>query len=40
MQDPAQRLLNYGIDWRALFIWTLVFTAFSLVSLAIVVLFR
>jgi hypothetical protein len=38
MQDRAQRLLNYGLDWRALFIWTLVLTAFSLVSLASVAL--
>jgi hypothetical protein len=38
MQDPAQRLLNYGVDWRALFILTLVFAAFSLLSLASVAL--
>ena len=41
MQDnQAQRLLNYGLDWRALLIWTLIVAAFSALSLASVVLFR
>ncbi len=41
MQDHrAQRLINYGLDWRALFIWTAIVAAFSLFSLASVVLFR
>ena len=40
MHNSAERPLNYGLDWRALFKWTLVFVAFSLVSLASVVLFR
>jgi hypothetical protein len=29
-----------GVDWQALFSWTLVLAAFSLLSLASVVLFR
>ena len=41
MQDyQAQRLLHYGLDWRALAIWTGLVAAFSLFSLASVVLFR
>ncbi|MFZ2067294.1 MAG: hypothetical protein WAV27_15040 [Xanthobacteraceae bacterium] len=41
MQDyQAQRLLNYGLDWRALLVWTLIVAGFSLLSLASVVLFR
>ena len=41
MRDyQAQRLLNYGLDWRALFIWTVIIGAFSVLSLASVVLFR
>lgn len=41
MQDyQAQRLLNYGLDWRALAIWTFIVAAFSLLTLASVVLFR
>lgn len=41
MQDyQAQRLLNYGLDWRALFAWTLTIAAFTLLSLASVALFR
>lgn len=41
MRDyQAERLLNYGLDWRALLIWTGIVAAFSLVSLASVVLFR
>lgn len=38
MQDyQAQRLLSYGLDWRALLVWTLIIAAFSLLSLASVV---
>jgi hypothetical protein len=33
-----ERLLTYGIDWRALFSWALIIIAFSLLSLASVVL--
>ena len=41
MQDyQAQRLLNYGLDWRALLIWTVIVAAFSVFSLASIVLFR
>ena len=41
MRDyQAQRLLNYGLDWRALAAWTLAIGAFSLLSLASVVVFR
>jgi hypothetical protein len=41
MRDyQAQRLLNYGLDWRALFIWTVIIGTFSVLSLASVVLFR
>jgi hypothetical protein len=41
MRDyQAQRLLNYGLDWRALFIWTLIVGGFSALSLGSVVLFR
>ena len=41
MRDyQAQRLLNYGLDWRALFIWTVIIGAFSVLSSASVVLFR
>jgi hypothetical protein len=36
----AQRLLNRGVNWRALFIWIGVVTTFSLLSLASVALFR
>jgi hypothetical protein len=40
MQDyKTQRLLDHGFDWRALFIWIGVIVAFSLLSLASVVLF-
>jgi hypothetical protein len=39
MQEyQAQRLLTYGVDWRALLSWTLIILAFSLLSLASVVL--
>jgi hypothetical protein len=39
MQDyHAQRLLTYGVDWRALLSWTLIILTFSLLSLASVVL--
>ncbi len=41
MRDyQARRLLNYGLDWRALFIWTVIIGAFSVLSSASVVLFR
>ncbi len=41
MRDyQAHRPLNYGLDWRALLIWTIIIGAFSLCSLASVVLFR
>jgi len=36
----AERLLNYGLDWRALLVWTVAIGAFSLLSLGSVVLFR
>jgi hypothetical protein len=36
--DRAQGLLNYGLDWGALFSWTLIIAGFSAVSLASVVL--
>jgi hypothetical protein len=39
MQEyEAQRLLTYGVDWRALLSWTIIIVAFSLLSLASVVL--
>lgn len=39
MQEyQAQRLLSYGVDWRALLSWTIIIVAFSLLSLASVVL--
>jgi len=38
MRDPAQRLLNYRLDWHALFLWTLIFAVFSLLSLGSVLL--
>jgi hypothetical protein len=41
MQDyEAHRLLNQGINWRALFIWTGIIATFSLLSLASVAFFR
>lgn len=41
MEDyQARRLLSYGLDWRALLIWTLIIAAFSLLSLISVVIFR
>jgi len=37
MQDyQAQRLLNYALDWRALFIWTLIIVGCSLAGIAFV----
>jgi hypothetical protein len=39
MQEyQPQRLLTYGVDWRALLSWTIIIVAFSLLSLASVVL--
>jgi hypothetical protein len=41
VQDyEAQDLLNRGLDWRALFIWTGIIAAASLLSLAGHVLFQ
>jgi hypothetical protein len=40
MQDPAERLLNYALDWRALLGWTFIIAGFSMVSLASVPLLR
>jgi hypothetical protein len=37
-ENQPQRLLSYGVDWRALLSWTLIIVAFSLLSLASVVL--
>ncbi len=37
-ENEAQRLLSYGVDWRALLSWTLIIVVFSLLSLASVVL--
>jgi hypothetical protein len=37
MQDyQAQRLLNYRLDWRALFIWTFIIVGCSLAGIAFV----
>lgn len=30
----AQRLLSYGLDWRALFTWTLIVAAVLVLALA------
>lgn len=32
----AQRLLNYGLDWRALVIWTLIIVGSSVAGIAFV----
>jgi hypothetical protein len=32
----AQRLLNYGLDWRALLIWTLIIVGCSVAGIAFV----
>jgi hypothetical protein len=32
-EHPGQRLLSYGVDWRALLSWTLIVVALSLLSL-------
>jgi hypothetical protein len=37
-EDEGRRLLTYGLNWRALLSWTLIIVAFSLLSLASVVL--
>ncbi len=40
MQDPVERLLNYRLDWKALFTWTLITSAFLLASLTGVLFLR
>jgi hypothetical protein len=35
MQEyQAQRLLNYGLDWRALFVWTFIIVTCFLAAIA------